>query len=253
MLNSRVMGTIAAALAVVLGGAASAMAGTVDVTKGNGDFIAGSGIPADNFTGDTNPASGESVWLKARGRDSGEALSVVGTTYFLQQGAAASSPSNPWWNFDFQLTPGAGATLATDYRMVLEFDKDPTAGTNYVVFDANILGATGWSVFSADGYFTNPGSGGWSNDTTPYVYSQSWRPNFSFIDPVFDKDAAGTYEIRLSAYSADGRTLLAQTAITAQVGAVAVPLPASSLMGFGLLGGIGAVFQLRRRRKSVVA
>ena len=242
---------LAAAAAGCFGLVAPAMADTVDVTKANGTFIAGTGIPAGNFTGDSDAQTGASVWLKARSRDSGEALSIDGTTYHLSGGSAAD-PTKPWWVFDYQFSAGTAATPTTDYRLVLEFDKDPTAGTNYVVFDANTLTGTGlfglinWS--GTDGYFTNPGGGAWNNNTTPYVISQSWRPDFSFIDPAFNKNIGGTYEIRLTAYDVAGG-LLAQTAITAQVDVV--PLPSSALMGLGLLGGLGALSWHRRRKVSL--
>ncbi len=235
--------TLVAALAVALclATAAAAEAGTVPVTKSNGDFISGSGIPADDFTVATNARSGESVALKARGRDTGQPISLSGTTYTVLAGSDLSG-NNPWWFFDWQFTPGTSATSSTNYGLKLEVDFDPTAGTSFVVLDFPVLGV--WDT--TDGFFTNPGGGAWSDDTVPYVYSQSWQLEYAFWGQSFDRDAPGTYQIRLSAYDLSTGEAYASTEITAQV--VAVPLPPAAWLGLSLLGGLAGVGRLRRRR-----
>src|SRR5690348_14795023 len=66
------------------------------VTKANGDFINGTGIPSNGFAVDTDPTTGISVALKARGRDTGQALSIVNDVYTVSTGLAADN-FNPWW------------------------------------------------------------------------------------------------------------------------------------------------------------
>lgn len=240
------IGTCAAALALA---STSAFAGNVLVTKANGDFISGTGIPSDNFTTATN--NGVSVALKARSRDTGQALAQKGNRYLVAEGAALSNPNYSWWSFDFQLTPGDGQTIEShNYCMTLEFDTDGSAGTSFITIsdtmDAHgILNLAGWSgLIYGDGYFENPGAGAWTSDSTEYVYSQSWRSDMFFLaGEILD---AGEYTIRLTV--ADSQGVVVSTEIIVQVGGTLVPMP--SAVGLGGAG-LAAMFGVSRRRRTV--
>lgn len=233
--------TLGACLVAAAGMAAErAEGGTVSPTKAGGDFIAGSGIPADNFV--TASAAGVTVALKARGRDSGQPLGIFGSTYAVAPGKAASNPNASWWSFDFQFTPSASDTVGgTNYLLTLEFDTDPTAaGQSFVtlsapLFDADADPTNSWD--DGDGFFVNPGGGAWSDDAIDYVYSQSWRPDFSFL--AGKTLGPGFYDIRFSVAVPGGPT--ATAALTARV----VPLPTAAGLGAVGLALLGAA---RRRR-----
>jgi hypothetical protein len=200
---------------VALGATLTASALTnVDVTKSNGDFVAGSGIPADNFT--TDIGEGVSVYLKARGRPgapiSGQALIVTGKTY-----VNVTNPTTPLWNFDFQFTPRLDdAVDGRNYDLILQVDTDPSSATDFTknacTIDAGLFDPNSWS--SGDGFFVNPGSGAWSDDDTPYVYSQSWRPGFGFLNN--GELTPGDYEIRWAVRSPLGH-LVAESEVTARL------------------------------------
>lgn len=230
-------------LSAVLASSLISHAATVSPTKADGTFIAGTGIPGDNFTVATG-ATGEQVALKARDRGTGQPLFQSGTTYYVSPGLTGASPT---LTFDYQFTPGTAA----NYRLKLDVDFDPGAGTDFVTFDQNVLG--GWSVFPySDGYFTNPGGGAWSSNTTPYVYSQSWNLGYAFWSMVYgksyDPNAPGTYEFVLTAYDlANPNVVLSSSAITA----VVVPLPPSAWAGLALLGGLGITGIVRNRKEQL--
>ncbi len=240
-----------ATLAICALASSAALADTVSPTKANGDFINGSGIPADNFT-IAGSATDGTVALKARNRDTGEPLSQSGNVYTVSPGMSVDSPTNPNLTFDFQFTPGT--TPLNNYGLKLEVDFDPSAGTDFATVDMNVLGGAGtWQA--TDGYKANPGSNAWSNNTTPYVYSQSWNLGFSFWNTVYGKsynpNAAGTYDIRLTAYDPTNSRTVATTSIQAVV--APVPVPAAAWTGLSVLGALGLFAKVRSRRRSQVA
>lgn len=227
--------------ALALGSAGLASADTVPVTKSNGDFVPGTGILADNFTISTGTGR-ESVALKARDRDTGQPLSISGTTYAVSPGLSTDAPGQTQFRFDFQFTPGA----ASNYWLQLMIDFDPTAGQDFVTLEGLVFGY--WNG-GGDSYLTNPGSGAWSDNTTPYLVANSSRLDFAFWSSYYgksyDPNAPGTYDLVFSAYSADptnGGALLSSVSITAQV----VPLPAAFWPGLAMLG-ILAVGGLRKK------
>lgn len=239
-----------AAAALMAGSTASAQAGYLDTaypTKNNGDFIAGHGIPGDNFW--VGGGDFARVALKGRQRDTGEPLSRTGNEYHVATGLADDG-TNPAWNFDFQYTPLAGEANALD-GLQLMVDFDPGVGsTDFATIDLPLLG--GWDTTFADGFFLNPSDGSWSSDNVPFVYSQSWNMGYGFWGKAFDPFADGEYEIRLMAYRnsdiqtaalTDGqplaeRQLLASSDILVVAGdPTSVPEPATlGLMGVGLAG-----------------
>ncbi|HEY1376773.1 MAG TPA: hypothetical protein VGF55_08255, partial [Gemmataceae bacterium] len=166
-------------------------ADVISPTKANGDFIAGSGIPATGFTIDT-AATGESVGLQARGRDAGNPPAKVGNQYFVQAGYAANGTS-PWWNFDYQFGPGLTGGAQSEYQLTLSVDFDPGVGTtSFVTLNQPVAGN--------GSLLTNPGT--WSN-ATPYAVADSLNLGFAFWNslgatPPYDPNTPGEYELDLS-------------------------------------------------------
>lgn len=227
--------TIAALLAPAVANAAQVYNTPVTPTKANGDFISGSGIPANGFAIDTNPGSGVSVALKARSRDTGQPISIVNDIYTVQNGLALDGV-NPSWVFDLQFSPGNAGTIADAYRLDLSVDFNPAAGAEQFV----TLGAT---IPTPPFISTaNPGPGAWSNDAVDFVVSDSSHLGFNFWNlfphTAFNPNATGEYVVKLEAKDSVG-TPVASTAITV----VSVPEPAS----FGLLAIAGAAVLMRRR------
>lgn len=188
-------------------------------TKFAGDFISGSGIPADNFLSDSN--GDVSVFIKPRGRDSGQPLLISGNTFLLLSGAAVSNPGASWWSFDFQFSPSDADTIGgTNYNLLLEFDTDPTSGEALAlvggpIWDADALDYNSWD--DGDSFFANPGPGSWSNDDTDYVISQSWRADFGFLNGSILPP--GDYTIRFTATDENGNKLASVEAIARVVDA----------------------------------
>jgi hypothetical protein len=249
-----------AALAVAAAVSSAAQAATVSPTKANGQFINGSGVPANNFTVATG--GGVEVALKARGFNAlaGQPLSYDGiNTYQVSTGYAtgrdpASTPGNTraWWSLDYQFTPSAGS-LPTDYVVRLEQDVDPAVGaTNYFVSQGSPAGvASGGPLgqFDSDGFHANPGPGAWTDNSIPFVHAQSWNYEFNFYPASYDPNAAGEYQVNMTAYLASDVTFSTPLA-SSTIFVNAVPEPT----GLGLigLGGI-ALLGRRNRRKTVTA
>lgn len=238
--------------ALVTGGAHAAVVFDTNLplvrdNVGPDSMIVGSGIPADHFAVDTN-VNGASVALKARNRDTGQALSVTNGLYRVSPGlSAVVTPGSPQLAFDFQFSPGASGLAANLVWLELMVDFDPSAGTNFASFLAPIGGA----LDASDGYFTNgecrsgtsPIACTWSS-SDPYAYSQAWNLGFGFWSGLlggptnYDPFAPGLYDISFTAYtgaSPTALTRLASVSIQAQVGVV--PEPASvALVGLALAG-----------------
>ena len=215
----------------------------VPVTKANGDFISGSGIPSNGFAVDTDPATGISVALKARGRDTGQALSIVNDVYTVSTGLAADN-LNPWWSVDLQWTAGDAVTLAQNYKIVLNVDFNPAANAEQFITLAATIPTPPY--FSSVG---NPGPGTWSNDNTDFVVSESTHLGFSFWNTFspytpFNPNTQGEYVVQLLAQNSSGVTIA-----TSEITVVAVPEPAA----FSVLAlGAGALLLKRRPRKQQV-
>jgi len=211
----------------------------VPVTKANGDFINGTGIPSNGFAVDTDPTTGISVALKARGRDTGQALSIVNDVYTVSTGLAADN-LNPWWSVDLQWTAGDATTLAQNYKIVLNVDFNPAANAEqFITLAATIPTPPNFSAKN------NPGPGQWSNDLTDFVVSESTHLGFSFWNAFphtpFNPNTQGEYVVQLLAQDNAGVTIA-----TSEITVVAVPEPAA----FSVLAlGAGALLLRRRRRR----
>ena len=234
--------------------AAPASAALVSPSKANGTFIAGSGIPGDNFTV-AAAGSGDSVALKGRQRDTGQALSQTGNIYYVPTGLAADN-TNPAWSVDYQLSPQDSAATPSlfspsAYWLTLEVDFDPAYGAT------DFKTASGRVGVLTTGYAANPGSGAWSNDSTPWVVSESTNLGFNFwnlLPPVgptgYDPNVPGEYEIRLTVSEVVGSGLSASRGAdiaSTDIVVRAIPEPASAgLAGLAALG----LFVVRRRQRS---
>lgn len=220
--------------------APSLQADVVGPSKSNGDFIPGTGIPGDNFVSDT-AGTGEQVFLKARSRDTGQALSQVGNRYYVEAGLASNN-SSPWWSFDFQFSPGETGQNPEDYTLDLWVDFDPGVGaTDFVMLsapvgDADADPSNSWD--DGDGWHLNPGGAAWSTDNVPWVAANSWHLGFGFWGKSYDPNATGEYELRLTVSDAGG--VVASTTAFANV----VPEPSS----FAFLCALTLMVGRRRRR-----
>src|SRR5690606_30022374 len=132
----------------------------------------------------------------------------------------------------------------SQYVLGLFVDFDPSPATNFVsmIMPVGNVPVDSWE--DTDGFFTNPGPGGWSNDNIPYVVSNSLNLGFAFWQsqfgaPPFNPNARGIYEISLVLLN--GADTLARTTIFVNV----VPEPGSMAMLFG--AAVCGVPMLRRR------
>ena len=224
-----------AATAALAVSASLCSADQLDVTLANGNFIAGSTIPTNNFT-TTNSADGAQVGLKVRNRfaNGGQPNAIVGNTYFVNPGLAQGSTNRFAFQFDFQFSPAAGsdASAFDDFALRVSFDDDPTAGTRFSSATSSINSVDS----SGDGRINNPGGGAWNTDAVPFVFANSFQPQF--IPGVVFAGLPGEYNVRFEVLDAGGGTFLSQ-----EVVGVVVPSPSAALGGLGLF----AVTLLRRR------
>lgn len=230
---------------------------TVDPTKADSTFIAGTGIPGGmTFWGDVSP-NGQGVYLRARDRDTGLPNSIVGNTFFVDPGLNATNTA-PNLSIDYQFSPGTMGLPADQYLLTLMVDFDPSFGTSFVTISMLVGGPSPSWQADSDGFFLNPGPGLWSDDNVPYVVSNSFHLGFGFWQLLpgsqpYDPFQPANYEIRLGVSTPNGDPI-AQSTIFAQVGdpQQVVPEPASIAL-FGsilLMGGAAAAW---RRRKTAAA
>lgn len=230
------------ALLLLTNTASAAAIANVSPAKANGDFIDGSGIPGDSFWVD-GVDIGPNTAIKARSRDTGDPLAIVGNRFYVRPGLASDNVS-PWWSFDFQFSPGIIAAASTAYGLRLEVDFNPAFGVeNYVTIDApvNSPGGPVDSWAETGDLKLNPGSGAWTNDMIPFVVANSLHLGFAFWQappfnaPAFNPNVAGEYALRLTGYFLNGPgpgddAVLASSTILVEV----TPEPASMLAWAGL-------------------
>ena len=256
-LLSRVFAPTVLAAAAFLSAPSSSQAvltfGDVAPTKGNvsTDFIPGTGINENQFTKET-AVTGETVAIKARNRDTGNPIAVVGNRYFVSPGNDPSNAARAAWNFDFQFTPIVGK-VASDYTYEVQADIDPGFGTtNFVTIavpnsivnapmgDSFFPNGTGGSVSGPGAYSYN---GPWSEPITPFVIANSQNYKFSFLaGSGFTNPDPGEYELHFTARDAVSNNTVASVTAFA-----VVPEPASAgLIGVGVFGLLGVLGRRRR-------
>lgn len=217
---------------------------TVSPTKANGDFIPGSGIPANDFTVDTGALSAIAgptvveVALKAHGRQGLFPVTSAGNVYTVEKGSfSLAQPTLAKWNFAFQISPGENGAIADGIKVFLDVDFNPAIGvTDYATFGGTIpdpnFALLGWNK-------PNPGAGAWSSDGVDLVVAGSENLGFTYwglFGKSFNPNADGEYQINLRAQDALGNPLATSTIF------VVTPEP-TSLSALAL----GGLF-LRRRR-----
>jgi len=162
-------------------------------------------------------------------------------TYTFKAGVF-NGAENPQWNFEWSVNTnydGNGGNLS-GYTFLLEMDFDPGAGTNFLAWDhiSAPTAAIPYTVPQNPGYYdhsmgnnaTANGAGVEAGDPVGYaallaannVAQNSWRYTFYDGAPfLFNADATGTYDIRLTAYQ--GLTQVAQVTIKILVDGYVTP------------------------------
>jgi len=241
------------------------------------------GLDAQNFTGVSSGTV--SVFLRSRPVVGGLGQpSVAPATSGTATGLSTYGVGdNGQFTVDFQLTPGAGATLSDNFFLSLEIDNDSGVGTNFAadnifagkVFDADSddellddmrFGGSAVPAVDAswddgdsvviDGVTTRGGSTvdfGSSvfseADLPAYVVSNSWNaqwdfPNFSLLGDDFGGDVApGLYDVRLTVSGINPDGSIGSAIASVEITAEVVPAP-SGLAVLSLCG----LTAMRRRR-----
>ncbi len=215
-------------------------------SKANGDFIPGSGIPGDNFTSSVT-AGGQSLWIKPRGRDTGQALSILGNRYEVAPGFALNGTS-PWWNFDWQMSPGPNG-LSTSSFLTMKVDFNPAIATTSFVTLTGTLAS--WGITN------NPGGGAWDPSNIPYVVADSWNYGFAFWASQpgympYNNAAPGEYEIQLI-LSDPNNAVLGQVNAFAVISAVPEPSTYALVIGTVLIGGGSYWWKRRKAQQALLA
>jgi hypothetical protein len=267
---------IALTCALTTGAAAQAASVTPDVIFGsgnaNGSFTVGTGVyEIPNTPEDQFPVVELGLRGKLRFDDNNQPQNTFNydgvDTYTFRAGTpptgfgfAPNSPTTPVWNFEWSINsdsqflglPFPGLTSLNALTYELRLDGDPTAGTNFGIFDPINVPFADHAIGLTT---TVNGGGAVASDATEYaslintrqVAQNSWSYEFFNDGPaalgalsLFDPNVAGTYRIELEAFS--GGVSVAETGINIEV--APIPLPAA---GWMLLSGLGALAAMRKR------
>lgn len=206
--------------------------GSLPQTEFGGDGIPNDAVAITTF--DFGDAGTATLGLTATPRFGAAPVTSDGAGTF-QAGAGVSADERSFWNISFfaDVTGGDGSIDAAGLGLQLLYDFDPGAGT-----DDSALGILDFAGLilpdTALEGSQNLTFDFFANDALPFITAPSGSVS------QFDPFAAGEYSFVLRS-TAFGQT----AAINVEVSAV--PLPASALL---LVGGLGAVGALRRRRRA---
>jgi hypothetical protein len=229
-------------IAVVASLATIASAGDT-VTPG---VIFGSGNANGNFT----IATGGGVELGLRAK-----IPFVGTTNY--DGVDTYTyDAGETWNFDWSVNSdvaGSTGNKLNDFTYALSMFKVDADGTNpadALTFD---LINTVFADHSIGDNSTTAATDTIAADATEYatliagnnVAQNSWRYGFFPFGAIADYDVndMGTYIVRLTAFDGAGATVASDT-----IYVTVVPLPTAAFAGLGLLGALGGIQTIRRRK-----
>ena len=173
-------------------------------------------------------------------------------------GFAPGSPSTARWNFEWSINVGDAFLGDPLLSYLLMIDFDPGLGTNFQSFDPINVPSADHAIgdsatANGDGVEAASGPAYLALLGANSIAQNSWNMEF-FDNGAFPFSAAadGVYTIKLQAFDMRGQSpeVLATTSIDVIVGAgaVEVPVPATALLFFGGLLGMGLV---RRRRKTI--
>lgn len=276
-MKNKTLAAVFAPLAMLLATSASQAALLPAFDTNGNEFLLGDGIGIEGFTVDGNAANGDpAVALRARNRDDMNPTNVAGNVYTIDAGLSQiQDPTQPQLQFEFQFTPGASGD---NYFLELSVDFDLSAATSFATIGLPVS-LTAVPSFSWAGSTLNNGECGngpctWGGDagSDAYAVSNSWNLGFGFWStvnpaiPAYDPNAAGLYDITLTAYEFDDANLdfggltdpvdiaaeiargvgsqVASVSIQAQVVAVSEP-HALGLFGLSLV----SLMMGRRKRK----
>ena len=236
----RRIGILLLAVVLTAGFAGHALASLLYNQNVTPDIIFGSGNANGAFTVDRSSGVELGLRGKLRYNETGLPENTFNSngdgTYTFDAGVAPTqSFPTAVWSFEWSInTDYAGSTGwdLNDLKYTLALDSDPTAGTNFLVFDPiNDPGPSG-AVFWDHSIGTNDtanGAGLVASTAEEYasliadnnVAQQSWKPHW-FL-PSFDPNLDATYDLYLAAF--DGTTQVARTEIQIIVGNGAAPVP----------------------------
>ena len=199
--------------------------------------IFGTGNPNGSFTGVNPPLIELGLRAKQRYDLLGNPTAFFGydnvDTYTFNSSTGAVPLNRSFFNFEWAINTLTGAL--SDFTFRISVDLDPTVNVGSVV------------TYNP---FSNGGTGWWNQSGTflgPLTNVAQTSVNLGFA-PISTAVGSGQYTITLSAFQNTGsRTPYATTSINVIVDApVPIPLPAA---GFLLIGALGGLAALRRRRR----
>jgi hypothetical protein len=175
---------------------------------------------------------------------------------------AGNDTGRPLWSFEWTINTSWDGTknlrFLRDVRYELRIDSDPSASTNFLVFDPinSPNPVTGYWDHAIGDQFTGNGGGMVAGDQATYngliaskhVAQNSWR--MDFFPFAFNPSAAGIYTFELAGFTKGSTdpTPIAATSMVVVVENIGVPEPMSLLAWSGLIA--CALVAVRRHPKS---
>jgi len=241
------------ALALTLGLATAAHAVVTYDDNVTPNILFGAGNANGSFTVDRNAGVELGLRGKIRFPVPANTFNSNGDGSYTFQAGIFNGVENPQWNFEWSVNTnynGSGGALS-GYTFKLEMDFDPGPGTNFLAWN-HISAPTApipYTVPQNPGFYdhsmgnnaTANGAGVEASDAVGYaallaanhVAQNSWRYTFYDGAPfLFDANATGTYDIRLTAFQ--GINQVAQVTIQIQLDGFVTP---NAIFGSGNANG----------------